>query len=93
MILNDFRFQKIIKEETKSPTPRDSRSNLLDEIRQGITLKPVANEPRPNSATPNLAEGGLAAALTRALAERSRAMYSESEDSSDFSDNDEEWED
>ncbi|CAB0035299.1 unnamed protein product [Trichogramma brassicae] len=86
-------LKKINKEETKSPTPKDTRSNLLDEIRQGITLKPVANEPRPNSATPNVVEGGLAAALTRALAERSRAMYSESEDSSDFSDNDDEWDD
>ncbi|KAL7288564.1 hypothetical protein TKK_0017305 [Trichogramma kaykai] len=86
-------LKKINKEETKSPTPKDTRSNLLDEIRQGITLKPVTNEPRPNSATPNVVEGGLAAALTRALAERSRAMYSESEDSSDFSDNDDEWDD
>lgn len=86
-------MQKINKEETKSPTPIDTRSNLLSEIRQGVTLKPVANEPRPNSATPSLAEGGLAAALTRALAERSRAMYTESEDSSDFSDNDDEWDD
>ncbi|XP_001608170.1 neural Wiskott-Aldrich syndrome protein [Nasonia vitripennis] len=86
-------LKKINKEETKSPTPRDPRSNLLEEIRSGITLKPVANEPRPNSATPNVAEGGLAAALTRALAERSRAMYSESEDSSEFSDNDDEWDD
>ena len=88
-----FPLQKVNKEETKSPTPKDTRSNLLEEIRTGVTLKKVATEPRPNSATPNLAEGGLAAALTRALAERSRAMYSESEDSSDFSDNDDEWDD
>ncbi|XP_058798236.1 actin nucleation-promoting factor WASL-like isoform X2 [Phymastichus coffea] len=86
-------LKKVNIEETKSPPPKDARSNLLEEIRKGITLKPVENEPRPNSATPNLTEGGLAAALTRALAERSRAMYSESEDSSDFSDNDEEWDD
>lgn len=80
-------------EETKSPPPKDPRSNLLEQIRKGIALKPVENEPRPNSATPNVTEGGLAASLMRALAERSRAMYSESEDSSDFSDNDEEWDD
>ncbi|XP_011497860.1 PREDICTED: neural Wiskott-Aldrich syndrome protein [Ceratosolen solmsi marchali] len=86
-------LKKINVEETKSPTSKDTRSNLLEEIRQGITLKPVVNEPRPNSATPNLAEGGLAAALTRALVERSKAMYSESEDSSDFTDNDDEWDD
>lgn len=86
-------MQKVNKEETKSPTPRDTRSNLLDEIRQGVTLKRVANEPRPNSATPNVVEGGLAAALTRALAERSKAMHSESEDSTDYSDNDDEWDD
>jgi hypothetical protein len=85
--------QKINVEETKLPILKDTRSNLLEEIRQGITLKPVVNEPRPNSATPNLAEGGLAAALTRALVERSKAMYSESEDSSDFTDNDDEWDD
>ncbi|XP_014213768.1 neural Wiskott-Aldrich syndrome protein [Copidosoma floridanum] len=92
-IRSGISLKKVNRDETKSPTTSNPRNNLLDEIRQGITLKPVANEPRPNSATPNLAEGGLAAALTRALAERSRVMYSESEDSSDFSDNDDEWND
>lgn len=65
----------------------------MDQIRQGFTLKPVANEPRPSSATPNLVEGGLGEALKRALDNRLKAMGSESEDSSEFSDNDDEWDD
>ncbi|KAJ8682296.1 hypothetical protein QAD02_018088 [Eretmocerus hayati] len=90
-IRSGISLKKVNKEETVSPKT-DNRSNLLDEIRQGITLKPVANEPRPTSATPNETEG-LIGALKRALQDRSKAMYSESEDSSEFSDNDDEWDD
>lgn len=55
-------------------------------------MKPVPNEVKSN-ATP-APRGGLADALSRALAERSRAIHSESEDesTSDTSEDDE-WDD
>lgn len=69
----------------------DSRGELLRQIREGIELKPVRNEAKSNTA-PAL-RGGLADALSRALAERSRAIHSESEESTSDTTDDDEWDD
>ncbi|KAJ8682447.1 hypothetical protein QAD02_018239 [Eretmocerus hayati] len=90
-IRSGISLKKMDKEVTIS-AKTENRSTLLNEIRQGVTLKPIANEPRPTRATPNETEG-LIGALRRALKNRLKEMYSESEDSSDFSDNDDEWDD
>lgn len=80
------------KDESKQSPVQDSRSDLLTQIRQGIELKPVSNEPRP-SAAPTIPDG-IALALSRALAQRARAIHSDSEDStSDTSEDDDEWDD
>lgn len=83
-------LQKVNKTETKpAPVVEDSRQDLLRQIREGIELKPVPNEVKSNTApTPR---GGLAGALSRALAERSRAIHSESEDSTSDTTDDDEW--
>ncbi|KDR14899.1 Neural Wiskott-Aldrich syndrome protein [Zootermopsis nevadensis] len=78
----------------RSSSASDSRGELLDQIRQGIELKSVQPTPKPsmNSAP----EDTLAGALARALAERSRAIHSDTSGSSDDDDNDDEddeWED
>lgn len=85
-------LRKVNKTETKPPTVENSRGELLRQIREGIELKPVPNEVKSNT-TP-APRGGLADALSRALAERSRAIHSESEDesTSDTSEDDE-WDD
>ncbi|XP_034947337.1 neural Wiskott-Aldrich syndrome protein-like [Chelonus insularis] len=86
---------KKVDQSEKKPNPIvDSRSDLLNQIRQGVELKPVIqNEPKPNT---TIAQGGLAGALSRALAERSRLLgYSnDSQDSSsEISEDDDEWDD
>lgn len=67
----------------------DSRGELLRQIREGIELKPVPNEVKANMEP----RGGLAGALSRALAERSRAIHSESEESTSDTTDDDEWDD
>lgn len=85
-------LQKIDKSEVKqAPATGGPRNALLEQIRQGIELRPVANEVK--SKTP-ASQGGLASALSRALAERSSAIHSDSNDStSETSDDDDEWDD
>lgn len=86
-------LQKVNKTEIKPAPVDDSRNDLLRQIREGIELRPVPNEVKSNTA-PTPCGGGLADALSRALAERSRAIHSESEEStSDTSDDDDEWDD
>lgn len=63
---------------------------MLRQIREGIELKPVPNEAKSNIVP--AFRGGLADALSRALAERSRAIHSESEDSTSDT-TDDEWDD
>jgi Wiskott-Aldrich syndrome protein len=67
----------------------DSRGELLDQIRQGVELKSVQSTPRPSVNT--APEDGLAGALARALAERARAIHSETSGSSDGGDEEDEW--
>lgn len=71
----------------------DSRNDLLNQIRQGVELKPVVNEPKP--ASTGIAQGGLASALSAALAERSRLLgyTGDSQDSSSGTSDEDEWDD
>lgn len=84
-------MQKVEPTEKKATPKTDTRSNLLNQIRQGVELKPVASEPKPTSPQP--AQGGLAGALSRALAERSRLLgyTGDSQDSSSDTSDDDEW--
>lgn len=84
-------LKKVDKTEMKPALVEDSRCELLRQIREGIELKPVRNEAKSNS-IPAL-RGGLADALSRALAERSRAIHSESEESTSDTTDDDEWDD
>ena len=72
----------------------DSRSDLMTEIRMGIELKPA--QTRELAANRHSGEeagsDALANALRKALMERERAIHS-SDDESDSSGNDDEWED
>lgn len=80
-----------VRTETKPAPVDDSRNDLLRQIREGIELRPVPNEVKTNiTPTPR---GGLADALSRALAERSRAIHSESEESTSDTSDDDEWDD
>ncbi|KAK7868548.1 hypothetical protein R5R35_009448 [Gryllus longicercus] len=81
-----------VEVESKVPTSGASRGDLLDQIRQGVELKSVQPLPRPSqTSTP---QNGLAGALARALAERSRVIHSDSSGSSGEDNEDEdEWED
>lgn len=79
------------KTEIKPTVVEDSRGELLRQIREGIELKPIPNEVKLNMISTS--RGGLADALSRALAERSRAIHSESEDSTSDTTDDDEWDD
>ncbi|XP_043285903.1 neural Wiskott-Aldrich syndrome protein-like [Venturia canescens] len=84
-------LRKVSQSEVKpSPVP-DSRNDLLDQIRRGIELKPVTTKTKSTSLTE---PQGLAGALSRALAERSRALGNDSQDSSSgTSEDDDDWDD
>ncbi|XP_017300812.1 neural Wiskott-Aldrich syndrome protein [Diaphorina citri] len=88
--------QPVDPDSKKSTLTNDSRGELLDQIRQGVELKAVQPVSKPAVSTPS---DGLAGALARALAERSRVIHSDSDDTSDTDEenedeNDEdEWED
>ena len=82
------------EERTRNGTTGDSRAELMDQIRQGKELKAVVPAPRPlpSNSTPS---DSLAGALARALADRSRAIHSDSSGSSsgEEEEDDDEWED
>ncbi|KAI5734706.1 hypothetical protein M8J77_009712 [Diaphorina citri] len=99
-LMDAIRYGKQLKpvdpDSKKSTLTNDSRGELLDQIRQGVELKAVQPVSKPAVSTPS---DGLAGALARALAERSRVIHSDSDDTSDTDEenedeNDEdEWED
>lgn len=72
----------------------DVRSALMDEIRGGKELRPVERNAQRNSDELTNADpvSGLAGALRRALEERKRALNL-SDDESDSTDDNDEWED
>lgn len=72
-----------------------TRSNLLSEIKQGIELKPIGNREihtPPANRDSDVGTDALAMALRRALETRGRVMQS-SDEESESSDIDGEWED
>ncbi|XP_076649481.1 uncharacterized protein LOC143357119 [Halictus rubicundus] len=86
-------LRKVEKTESKPPPPPpDTRNALLEQIRQGVELRPVANEVKSQK-NPPMFQGGLASALSRALAERSSAIHSESDESTSETSDEDEWDD
>lgn len=73
----------------------DSRSDLMEEIRQRKELRPVSEREVQQVNRSSSGEGtdALADALRRALQERGRVIRSSDEDSCTSSDNDGEWDD
>lgn len=95
-LLESIRSGKALKhvevESKRPPSAPDSRGELLDQIRQGVELKSVQPTPRPSVNT--APQDSLAGALARALAERSRAIHSDTSGSSDDDEEeDDDWED
>ncbi|XP_043484036.1 neural Wiskott-Aldrich syndrome protein-like [Leptopilina heterotoma] len=84
-------LKKVTREEVKPKVQPDSRNDLLSQIRQGIELKPVSNEQKRS--TVSVPQDGLIGALSRALAERSRAIHSDSDDSFSDSSEEDDWDD
>lgn len=76
--------------EADSKKTDDSRGELLNQIRQGVELKSVQPVEKPSQGS--LPVDGLAGALARALAERSKAIHSDSSDTNDSDESDsDEW--
>ncbi|XP_046409601.1 neural Wiskott-Aldrich syndrome protein-like [Neodiprion fabricii] len=85
-------LKKVDKVEPKPNLADDTRGNLLSQIRQGVELKSVANQPK--SAPSPIIQNSLAGALTRALAERSRVIHSDSDsDDSTSETSGDDWDD
>ncbi|KAG8038210.1 hypothetical protein G9C98_006537 [Cotesia typhae] len=74
-------------------SPVNNFNSSSSSSNSGVELKPVVNEPKPASI--GVAQGGLASALSAALAERSRLLgyTGDSQDSSSGTDDDDEWDD
>lgn len=72
--------------------PVEARNDLLCEIRKGFSLKPVQEREVKQLNQPiEIGPTDLAGALARALAERSKAIHSEDDDSEGEDSNDDEW--
>lgn len=82
-------------EKAVEPGPNSAdgtRGDLLSQIRQGIELKSVASQPK--AAPSPIMQDSLAGALTRALAERSRVIHSDSDsDNSTSETSGDDWDD
>lgn len=90
-LMESIRSGKTLKHIDTDSKKSDSRGELLDQIRQGVELRSV--QPVERVHQPVAPENSLAGALARALAERSRAIHSESSESSTDEEDDDEWED
>lgn len=87
-------FQKV-DTSALSTGSGDSHGDLMSEIRMGIELKPAQSREIPGSRISDEHVSGtdaLAEALRRALLDRGRVMQS-SDDESESSGNDDEWDD
>ena len=71
---------------------KDSRTDLLGQIRAGKELKPVEKKVNPATVTDDVMEG-MAGALARALEERCRVIHSDSDESGQDPDEDDHWDD
>ncbi|XP_030370784.1 neural Wiskott-Aldrich syndrome protein [Scaptodrosophila lebanonensis] len=86
---------KKVDQSAVSTGSGDSRSELMSEIRLGIELRPAANRELSTPRNSDDGENGtdaLADALRRALRKREEVMQS-SDDESESSTNDDEWDD
>lgn len=80
---------------SSSSAPGGGRNDLLSEIRKGVELRPVSEEVQQAQIANRVSSEGtdaLADALRRALQERYKHTQS-SDDESNSSENDNEWED
>lgn len=85
--------QTQVTNNTSNNGDGDSRNDLLSEIRQGVELRPAATrELGAQRESSGAGTDALADALRRALQERGRVLRS-SDDESDSSENDGEWDD
>lgn len=73
----------------------DSRSDLMNEIRHGVELRPASTRELNSSNRSSSGAGtdALADALRRALMERGRVIHSSDDDSDSSSENGDEWDD
>jgi neural Wiskott-Aldrich syndrome protein len=69
----------------------DTRSTLLDQIRQGKELRKVTPGTSSAAKPDMVTENTLAGALARALADRAKAIHSDSDEEEDEEDDDDEW--
>ena len=92
-------LKHVSPEKTAAPTGAgDTRGELMGQIRQGVTLKRVAENAASDTSSSGgelqPAANGIAGMLQRALQERGMVMgMSSSEDESDGCDEDDEWDD
>ena len=83
-----------VTETQKARPTTDTRDELLDQIRSGITLKKVEldNESEGNSSTEM--PSGIAGMLQKALRDRTTALnFSSSDEENEADDDDDEWDD
>ena len=95
-ILFNFYFRHVREEDKKSKPSMDSRDELLDQIRSGVTLKKVELDNKSEGAcSSNENPSGIAGMLQKALRERTTALnFSSSEDeNNEADDDDDEWDD
>ncbi|KAL3281515.1 hypothetical protein HHI36_004722 [Cryptolaemus montrouzieri] len=90
--IRDGTTLKPVEDRKTAPAPVEARNDLLCEIRKGFSLKPVQErEVKQLSQQNETGPTNLAGALARALAERSKAIHSDEDDSEDEDSNDDEW--
>ncbi|KRZ56120.1 putative succinyl-CoA ligase [GDP-forming] subunit beta, mitochondrial [Trichinella nativa] len=104
-LLDEIRRGKALKHvderssnTAKEPAAVDNRMALMNQIAQGVNLKPVEKMPQSNAKDDEAEKmGGIAGALARALLERRGQMGVESdssdEEDDDDDDEDNEWDD
>uniref|UniRef100_A0A5S6QXE9 WH1 domain-containing protein n=1 Tax=Trichuris muris TaxID=70415 RepID=A0A5S6QXE9_TRIMR len=104
-LLAEIRRGKALKRVDVSPAatgatkkePQSERTELMNQIAQGVSLKPVDKvQTKTDPAPPTEELNGIAGALARALLERRNQMTAadeSSEDDEEDEDDDEEWDD
>lgn len=86
-----FAFQKVEPVVSAPPAGGDARGTLLDEIRRGKELRKVTPSTSSAAKQDMATENTLAGALARALADRAKAIHSDSDEEEDEEDDDDEW--
>lgn len=87
-------LRRVNPEERKPKASTDSRGELLDQIRSGVTLKKVELDNKSEGNSSNEMPSGIAGMLQRALQERTTALcLSSSDEEHEADDDDDEWDD